>query len=175
MSVKKIVYVTLEENELHELEGMAGHKLRKVVRDLLEWILAGTSKVFRRWVKDGWLNDSLRYLSFNCRCTWATSESLFYNFLSNPADINEVSNSTELWEIVVVGVRQKTLQYVLEELKTNWYESIDKKIVNHPSCMEITLLLWWIWNISPDVHALTLDLKSKKLDFFTATLGYSHR
>lgn len=158
MWVNKIVYITPGEYHRGELSSVAESQLRKVLSNVLEWAMWDSTKVFRTTVeKAPMTGDTLLYLSNKSRKTSENiSENLYSNLLSSPDNIDAIINSTKEWEVVVVGVTQKELKDILDWLKENWYNVVDKEKIH---------------NIY-DIHAITIDLNNKtNSSFFQAAYG----
>ena len=158
MWVKKIIYVTNWERDHNWLTSVATSQLKKVVNNVLEGEVGDSTKFFRTTDEMSPLTgDTLSYLSNNVRnITQDSWENLYLNFISNPWDIQEVIDSTKRWEIAVVGITQKELKILLETLKKQWYNVIDKSKINH----------WY------NVYAVTIDpVNKEKSDFFVARWG----
>lgn len=159
MSVKKIVYVTPGEWEKGELTSMAESQIKIINTNVLEWEIKDLQKTFRTAAAELSLtNETLLSLSNQCRKHLRDySENIHNNFLTNPRDIDAVKNSTRKWEVVVVGVTRKELAIILETLKDDWYDVIDKEEIAHPY----------------DIYTVTIDAdkNNKKTNFFKASRG----
>lgn len=158
MWVKKIIYVTPGESKHSELTSMAESQLKEIAKNVLEWEdISKFSKVFRATKEvSGSISDSLLYLSNKCnKVTQNSWESLYHNLISNPEDIEEIINSTREGEAIVVGITQKELKSILEILKKDWYEEIDKDKINR----------------GYNIYAATIDLDNKKSNFFESQWG----
>lgn len=154
MWVNKIIYVTPGESHLGELTSAAESQLRKVAHNVLGWDIGDSPKTFRVSSENSPLTgDTLFFFSNKCRELTVTNdiwEHLYNNLLSNPWDVDEIITSTKKWEIAVVGVTQKELKNILDSLKENWYDVIDKKEINHRT----------------NIYTVTIDPNDKKKSSF---------
>ena len=152
MWVNKIIYVTPGESHRGELTSVAESQLRKVAHTTLGWDIENSTKVFRTTAeKMPITDDSLLYLSSKCgKTTEDISEHLYNNLLSSLDDIHDIINSTKEWEVAVVWVTQTELKHVLDSLKENWYNVIDKEKIRNKYT----------------VYAVTIDLHNKASSSF---------
>jgi len=157
MTVQKIIYVTPGETHLGELTHAAESQLKEIVANVLEWDgMSQLSKVFRM-VENSDVSGSLIYLGVRTRTvinSW--KENIYLAFISDPKNIENIVTSTQQWEVVVFGVEQKELKEILDSLKDNWYNVIDKEKINR----------------GYNVYAVTIDLEHKdQNNFFVAPWG----
>ena len=156
MSVKKIVYITPWESERGELTSMAEHQLNSIVKNVLEWEIGDSPIVFRTTNKSSLRSDSLLYISNKFRKAISdSSEAHYRNLISIPENINSIIDSTRWWKAVIAFVVQEELKNILNSLKENWYDVIDKEKINHPY----------------NVYTVSVDTESKQSNFFVAKWG----
>ncbi|EKD24680.1 MAG: hypothetical protein ACD_80C00174G0030 [uncultured bacterium (gcode 4)] len=139
MWVNKIIYVTSAAYTQKGLTPNAESQLIKVNKNVLDWKDIEAPIVFRTLKQDFHpARDGLKYLALESSKTLKYTRKnigeYVYNtltFLSNPADIEEVINSTQQWKTVVVGVTKEELKDILVICKRDWYDVVDKDKINN--------------------------------------------
>ncbi len=159
MWVKKVIYITPwmhdeypwasgETERVGDLTKEAKGQLNKVISDILIPEVKDSPLAYRTTHKLSPSYDSLDYLRTKFRK--ATDEKFTYgNFVENPWNIEDIVSSTKNSEAVVFGLIQQDLQNILESLKNNWYDVIDKNNIKHRE----------------NVYVVTVDLNNKKSNF----------
>ena len=156
MSAKKIIYVTPGESEKGELTPMAEYQLTSVIKNVLEWEIGDAPLVYRTTHTSSLRSNSLFYLSNKFRkAINAAGEAHYNNLISHPEQITSVIDSTKWWEAIIILLTQNELKNVLESLRNDWYDEVDKEKVNR----------------GYNVYTVSVDTDSKKSNFFEAPRG----
>lgn len=158
MSVERIVYITPGERDQNGLTAAARSQLKKVVSNVLEGNNKDKTKVFRTTKTTiHSLSKTLVFLRNKTKqIDYDTDENVYSNFIQDPTNIKEIVDSSHEWKVIVMGIEQKELKEILDSLKNNWYNVIDKSEINH-------------WT---NVYAVTIDPKHKdQSEFFVARWG----
>ncbi len=149
MAVEKIIYVTPGEEKLGELTQVAKVQFKKLIQEVFSHE-RGKNIVLRMSEENNQETESLSLIYNAVGKDIGEWEAIYMHPLSNSADLEEVIASTRKWETVIVGVSQKELKDVLDWLKSNWYNVVDKEKIHRKY----------------NVYAVTIDLKNKDNSWF---------
>ncbi|MCX6824919.1 MAG: hypothetical protein NTY80_01725 [candidate division SR1 bacterium] len=144
MAVEKIIYVTPGEEKLGELTQVAKAQFKKLIQEVFSHE-RGKNIVLRMSEENNQETKSLSLIYNAVGKDIGEGEAIYMHPLSNSADLEEVIASTRKGETVIVGVSQKELKDVLDGLKSNGYNVVDKEKIHRKY----------------NVYAVTIDLKNK--------------
>lgn len=159
MWMRKIVYITHWKDMSGKFIDIPEKNTRSIVNNIFEWGTIGIHWDILEIMKQESPLTSHNLSDFPVDYNGTieeTKENMYLSLISEPRKINKIMNAKENWKtkIVVIKVTQENLKNILDALKEEWYDVVNKDKIKHIS----------------KTYAVIIDPEYKKSNFSENTI-----